>query len=55
MASVIGCMTMKTPFPYLGLIVGLNMSRLSSWKDIFLKVVDKPQNGKLKLFRWDVV
>nr|GFC93355.1 RNA-directed DNA polymerase, eukaryota [Tanacetum cinerariifolium] len=36
-ASKLGCPVLKTPFTYLGMKVGKNMSRKKAWKE----VVDK--------------
>nr|KAJ0225721.1 hypothetical protein LSAT_V11C100006010 [Lactuca sativa] len=47
-AAQIGCATMKTPFPYLGLTVGGNMSHLDSWCEVFQKVASKLSNKKVK-------
>ncbi|GKB70054.1 RNA-directed DNA polymerase, eukaryota [Tanacetum coccineum] len=44
----IGCSTFSTPFKYLGVIVGDNMSRVSSWDDIIYKVSNRLSKWKLK-------
>lgn len=48
LASLIGCVTMKTHFHYLGLIVRRNMSQISSWKYIILKVVERLSKWTVK-------
>nr|GEV36900.1 RNA-directed DNA polymerase, eukaryota, reverse transcriptase zinc-binding domain protein [Tanacetum cinerariifolium] len=46
-ASMLGCSIMKTPFKYLGVTVGGNMSNISSWDDI----ISKPNS---RLSKWKV-
>ena len=41
MANRIGCSVLKTPFSYLGVMVGGNMSRIASWMDVITKVTSK--------------
>nr|GEZ33599.1 RNA-directed DNA polymerase, eukaryota [Tanacetum cinerariifolium] len=47
-ASRIGCDIMKTPFKYLGVIVGDNMSRLSAWSNSIQKIHAKLSKWKVK-------
>nr|GFB25252.1 RNA-directed DNA polymerase, eukaryota [Tanacetum cinerariifolium] len=37
-ASLIGCSILTAPFNYLGVKVGCNMSRITSWDDVISKV-----------------
>nr|GEX37304.1 RNA-directed DNA polymerase, eukaryota [Tanacetum cinerariifolium] len=37
-ASLIGCSILTAPFNYLGMKVGSNMSRITSWDDVIFKV-----------------
>nr|GEW02189.1 RNA-directed DNA polymerase, eukaryota [Tanacetum cinerariifolium] len=46
-ASRIGCDIMKMPFKYLGVMVGDNMSRLSTWSNSIQKI-------RAKLSKWNV-
>nr|GEU84207.1 hypothetical protein [Tanacetum cinerariifolium] len=47
-ANSIGCSTFSTPFKYLGVKVGDNMSRVLSWEDIINKVSTCLSKWKLK-------
>nr|GEV45743.1 RNA-directed DNA polymerase, eukaryota [Tanacetum cinerariifolium] len=47
-ASRIGCDIMKTPFKYLGVMVGDNMSRLSAWSNSIQKIRSKLSKWKVK-------
>nr|GEW58002.1 hypothetical protein [Tanacetum cinerariifolium] len=47
-ASRIGCDIMKTPFKYLGVMVGDNMSRLSAWSNSIQKIHAKLSKWKVK-------
>ncbi|GKB57062.1 RNA-directed DNA polymerase, eukaryota [Tanacetum coccineum] len=47
MANIIGCEASTIPFVYLGVLVGANMTRIGSWKDL----IDK---FKTCLSRWKV-
>nr|GFB10071.1 RNA-directed DNA polymerase, eukaryota [Tanacetum cinerariifolium] len=49
-ASLIGCSILTAPFIYLGVKVGSNMSRITSWDDIISKVSSRLSKWKLKLF-----
>nr|GEX05916.1 RNA-directed DNA polymerase, eukaryota [Tanacetum cinerariifolium] len=49
-ASLIGCSILTAPFNYLGLKVGSNMSRITSWDDVISKVSSRLSKWKLKLF-----
>ena len=46
MASVLGCRVEKTPFSYLGVPVGSNMSRIESWRDVVEKFKSKLTNWR---------
>ncbi|GJS57893.1 RNA-directed DNA polymerase, eukaryota [Tanacetum coccineum] len=46
--NLVGCSTFSTPFKYLGVIVGDNMSRLKPWEDVISKVSNRLSNWKLK-------
>nr|GEZ20347.1 RNA-directed DNA polymerase, eukaryota, reverse transcriptase zinc-binding domain protein [Tanacetum cinerariifolium] len=46
--ATLGCLTLKTPFVYLGTKVGDNMSRVEAWKDIVEKVSSRLSRWKLK-------
>ena len=48
MAARIGCSVLKTPFPYLGVTVGGNMTRVAAWSDIIQKVTSRLSNWKAK-------
>nr|GEU91325.1 hypothetical protein [Tanacetum cinerariifolium] len=48
-ASLIGCSILTVPFNYLGLKVGCNMSRITSWDDVISKVSSRLSKWKLKL------
>ncbi|GJR09748.1 RNA-directed DNA polymerase, eukaryota, reverse transcriptase zinc-binding domain protein [Tanacetum coccineum] len=48
-ASLIGCSMLTTPFNYLGVKVGSNMSRITSWDDVISKVSSRLSKWKLKL------
>ncbi|GKF30093.1 hypothetical protein Tco_0096435, partial [Tanacetum coccineum] len=47
-AAKIGCANIKTPFSYLGLTVGGNMSRIKSWDEIIAKVKNRLSKWKMK-------
>nr|GEX56105.1 RNA-directed DNA polymerase, eukaryota, reverse transcriptase zinc-binding domain protein [Tanacetum cinerariifolium] len=47
-ASSIGCSILKTPFKYLGVLVGGNMSSIRSWDDTVAKLVKRLSKWKLK-------
>ncbi|GJR85158.1 RNA-directed DNA polymerase, eukaryota, reverse transcriptase zinc-binding domain protein [Tanacetum coccineum] len=47
-AAKIGCVTLKTPFNYLGLKVGGLMSRLQSWNEIVESIATRLSRWKLK-------
>ncbi|GKC72748.1 RNA-directed DNA polymerase, eukaryota, reverse transcriptase zinc-binding domain protein [Tanacetum coccineum] len=47
-ANLVGCSTFSSPFKYLGVIVGDNMSRLKPWEDVISKVSNRLSNWKLK-------
>ncbi|GJX54885.1 RNA-directed DNA polymerase, eukaryota, reverse transcriptase zinc-binding domain protein [Tanacetum coccineum] len=47
-AIKIGCVTIKTPFCYLGLKVGGSMSRIQSWNVIIDRVVTRLSKWKMK-------
>nr|GFB60700.1 RNA-directed DNA polymerase, eukaryota [Tanacetum cinerariifolium] len=49
-ASLIGCSILTTPFNYLGVNVGSNMSRITSWNDVISNVSSRLSKWKLKLF-----
>ncbi|GKD64003.1 hypothetical protein Tco_1306111 [Tanacetum coccineum] len=46
-ANLVGCSTFSSPFKYLGVIVGDNMSRLKPWEDVISKVSNRLSNWKL--------
>nr|GEX27938.1 ribonuclease H-like domain-containing protein [Tanacetum cinerariifolium] len=48
-ASLIGCSILTDPFNYLGVKVGINMSRITSWDDVISKVSSRVSKWKLKL------
>ncbi|GKD04019.1 RNA-directed DNA polymerase, eukaryota, reverse transcriptase zinc-binding domain protein [Tanacetum coccineum] len=48
-ASLVGCSTLTTPFKYLGIQVGSNMSRIKSWDDSIAKISSRLSKWKLKL------
>nr|GEV70261.1 RNA-directed DNA polymerase, eukaryota, reverse transcriptase zinc-binding domain protein [Tanacetum cinerariifolium] len=48
-ASLIGCSILTAPFNYLGVKVGSNMSRITSWDDVISKVSLRLSKWKLKL------
>nr|GEX87802.1 RNA-directed DNA polymerase, eukaryota [Tanacetum cinerariifolium] len=48
-ASLIGCSILTAPFNYLGVKVGSNMSRITSWDDVISKVSSRLSKWKLKL------
>ncbi|GKF90702.1 hypothetical protein Tco_0274403, partial [Tanacetum coccineum] len=43
----IGCSVMKTPFKYLGVMVGSNMAKLKAWDETILKL-------KSRLSKWKI-
>ncbi|GJX93140.1 RNA-directed DNA polymerase, eukaryota, reverse transcriptase zinc-binding domain protein, partial [Tanacetum coccineum] len=47
-ASLVGCSTFCTPFKYLGVKVGGNMSRINSWEEVITKVFTRLSKWKLK-------
>ncbi|GKA38027.1 RNA-directed DNA polymerase, eukaryota, partial [Tanacetum coccineum] len=47
-AASIGCSVMNTPFKYLGVTVGDNMSRHSAWSDVMQKVRSRLSSWKAK-------
>ncbi|GKC00351.1 hypothetical protein Tco_0986487 [Tanacetum coccineum] len=47
-ANLIGCSILYSPFNYLGVKVGSNMSRISSWDDVVSKVSSHLSKWKLK-------
>nr|GEW89248.1 RNA-directed DNA polymerase, eukaryota [Tanacetum cinerariifolium] len=47
-AKSIGCSTMKTPFKYLGILVGDNMSSIKAWDDTVAKMENRLSRWKLK-------
>nr|GEZ19897.1 RNA-directed DNA polymerase, eukaryota [Tanacetum cinerariifolium] len=47
-SSNLGCSVMKTPFKYLGVMVGGNMSNVIAWGDIICKVKSLLSKWKLK-------
>nr|GEU29114.1 reverse transcriptase domain-containing protein [Tanacetum cinerariifolium] len=47
-ASRIGCEVMKTPFKYLGIMVGDHMSRCSAWSNFIQKVYTRLSKWKVK-------
>nr|GEZ59139.1 RNA-directed DNA polymerase, eukaryota [Tanacetum cinerariifolium] len=48
-ASLIGCSILTAHFNYLGVNVGSNMSRITSWDDVISKVFSRLSKWKLKL------
>nr|GEV11059.1 RNA-directed DNA polymerase, eukaryota [Tanacetum cinerariifolium] len=48
-AFLIGCSILTTPFNYLGVKVGSNMSRITSWDNVISKVSSRLSKWKLKL------
>ncbi|GKF54074.1 hypothetical protein Tco_0160984 [Tanacetum coccineum] len=48
-ASLIGYSILTSPFNYLGVKVGSNMSRINSWDDVISKVSSRLSKWKLKL------
>nr|GEY54261.1 RNA-directed DNA polymerase, eukaryota [Tanacetum cinerariifolium] len=48
-ASLIGCSILTVLFNYLGVKVGRNMSRITSWDDVISKVSSRLSKWKLKL------
>nr|GEV81005.1 RNA-directed DNA polymerase, eukaryota, reverse transcriptase zinc-binding domain protein [Tanacetum cinerariifolium] len=51
--SLIGCSILTAPFNYLGLKVGSNMSRITSWDDVISKVSLRLSKWKRKLLSID--
>ncbi|GJR72076.1 RNA-directed DNA polymerase, eukaryota [Tanacetum coccineum] len=47
-ANLVGCSIFSSPFKYLGVIVGDNMSRLKPWEYVISKVSNRLYNWKLK-------
>nr|GEV24518.1 RNA-directed DNA polymerase, eukaryota [Tanacetum cinerariifolium] len=48
-ASLIGCSILTSPYNYLGVKVGSNMLRFTSWDDVISKVSSRLSKWKLKL------
>nr|GEX82242.1 RNA-directed DNA polymerase, eukaryota [Tanacetum cinerariifolium] len=48
-ARYVGCSTFSTPFTYLGITVGNNMAKISSWDDHINKLSARLSKWKLKL------
>lgn len=46
LAYVIGCALAVMPFLYLGMLVGLNMSRIKSWDPVIKKMEDRLSSWK---------
>ncbi|GJY79477.1 RNA-directed DNA polymerase, eukaryota [Tanacetum coccineum] len=46
-AKFIGCSTMKTPFRYLGILVGDNMANLKAWDETIAKMIKRLSKWKL--------
>ncbi|GJV55469.1 RNA-directed DNA polymerase, eukaryota, reverse transcriptase zinc-binding domain protein [Tanacetum coccineum] len=47
-ASMVGCSTFNSPFKYLGVKVGDNMSRINSWEEVINNVSTRLSKWKLK-------
>nr|GEV63010.1 RNA-directed DNA polymerase, eukaryota [Tanacetum cinerariifolium] len=47
-AMKLGCSVMKTPFKYLGVMLGGNMSRINAWDEIICKMKSRLSKWKLK-------
>ncbi|GKC81805.1 RNA-directed DNA polymerase, eukaryota, partial [Tanacetum coccineum] len=47
-ANLIGCAILHPPFNYLGVKVGCNMNRISSWDEVISKVSSRLSKWKLK-------
>nr|GEZ03300.1 RNA-directed DNA polymerase, eukaryota, reverse transcriptase zinc-binding domain protein [Tanacetum cinerariifolium] len=47
-ASILGCSVMTTPFKYLGVTVGGNMSRINAWDESICKLKSRLSKWKLK-------
>nr|GEY68747.1 RNA-directed DNA polymerase, eukaryota [Tanacetum cinerariifolium] len=47
-ANLVGCSNFTSPFKYLGVKVGDNMSRFNSWDEVISKVSNRLSNWKLK-------
>nr|GFA35201.1 RNA-directed DNA polymerase, eukaryota [Tanacetum cinerariifolium] len=47
-ASSLGCSVMKTPFNYVGIMVGGNMSLVKSWDETVHKLTKRLSKWKLK-------
>ncbi|GJU06692.1 RNA-directed DNA polymerase, eukaryota [Tanacetum coccineum] len=47
-AAKLGCLTLKSPFSYLGTKVGGSMSRVEAWKEVVEKVKSKLSKWKMK-------
>lgn len=50
-ARVLGCETTLLPFKFLGVAVGVNMTRKRNWQPVFDRVQSKLSSWKPKLFR----
>nr|GEV38593.1 RNA-directed DNA polymerase, eukaryota [Tanacetum cinerariifolium] len=48
-ASKLGCLTFKTPFMYLGSIVGGSMSRIQAWADVVDRVSSRYSKWKMNM------
>ncbi|GKB90362.1 hypothetical protein Tco_0962634, partial [Tanacetum coccineum] len=48
MADSFGCLANNLPFTYLGVKVGVNMTRINAWKEVFQKVMSKLSKWKAK-------
>nr|GEY90174.1 RNA-directed DNA polymerase, eukaryota, reverse transcriptase zinc-binding domain protein [Tanacetum cinerariifolium] len=48
-ASKLGCLTFKTPFMYLGSIVGGSMSRIQAWADVVDRVSSRLSKWKMNI------
>ncbi|GKD38991.1 hypothetical protein Tco_1259198, partial [Tanacetum coccineum] len=47
-AAKIGCLTLETPFVYLGSKVGASMSRIHSWNEVIDRVTARLSKWKMK-------
>ncbi|GJX91805.1 RNA-directed DNA polymerase, eukaryota [Tanacetum coccineum] len=47
-AFKLGCSILKTPFKYLGVIIGSSMSRVRAWEDTLCKIKSRLSNWKTK-------
>nr|GEU61039.1 RNA-directed DNA polymerase, eukaryota [Tanacetum cinerariifolium] len=53
-AENLGCSTMKTPFKYLGVMVGGNCSKVQAWDDTISKVKARLSIGSSKPYRLEI-